>query len=108
MEAEEAVRLLIPVIRAVQHLHERNIIHRDLKPANLILDRERRLHVADFGLATLLNSTRGRRCPGRSWGRPLTSPGTGGGKVRELSPAADVYSLGAILYPDAGGSEGFR
>lgn len=108
VEAEEAVRLLIPVIRAVQHLHERNIIHRDLKPANLILDRERRLHVADFGLATLLNPDTRQTLSGTVLGTPAyMSPEQAAGKVRELSPAADVYSLGAILYQMLAGRKVF-
>lgn len=99
LDVEEACRLMAPVIRAVGHLHREGILHRDLKPANLLLDGQGKLHVADFGLATLLSSDQRHTLSGTVLGTPAyMPPEQAAGKIRELTPQADIYSLGAILY----------
>jgi serine/threonine-protein kinase len=50
---QEAMRWLAEAASALDHAHARGIVHRDIKPANFLLDRGRRLHVADFGIARL-------------------------------------------------------
>jgi len=83
--------------RGVQHAHERGIIHRDLKPGNMMLGRDGRVRVIDFGLArcfedATLTST------GQLLGSPLyMSPEQVTGRI-ELSPKTDIYSLGLVLY----------
>src|SRR6202020_156490 len=50
---QEAVRWIREAGSALDHAHARGIVHRDIKPANFLLNRGRRLHVADFGIAHL-------------------------------------------------------
>jgi serine/threonine protein kinase/tetratricopeptide (TPR) repeat protein len=101
-DPRRAVALMAKVARAVQYAHDRRILHGDLKPSNILLDGQGEPMVSDFGLAKWLDSTRDRN-------PTLTVFGTAGYIAPEqampapagaanLTPAADVYSLGAILF----------
>ena len=101
-EPRRAAALMAKVARAVQYAHIRGILHRDLKPANILLDGHGEPLVSDFGLAKWLDST-------SDLTRSLTIFGTPGyigpeqvnpalSEAAKLTPAADVYSLGAILF----------
>jgi eukaryotic-like serine/threonine-protein kinase len=98
-QPRECVRLMAKVARAVQYAHEHGVLHRDLKPGNILLDAHGEPFVTDFGLAKWLDT-------GTDLTRTLTIFGTPGyiapeqarGPAAKLTRAADVYSLGAILF----------
>lgn len=98
-QLREAMRLLITIARAVHHAHQRGILHRDLKPSNILLDQQGEPHVADFGLAKVLGRDSGITITESALGSPnYMSPEQASGHPTQLTVAADVYGLGAILY----------
>jgi eukaryotic-like serine/threonine-protein kinase len=107
--AAEAARLIEPVARAVAEAHRLGIVHRDLKPANILLTADGEPKVGDFGLARSLSSDVRLTHTGQLVGTPCymapeqVEPG-----AVDVGPAADVYSLGAILYELLTGRPPFR
>jgi eukaryotic-like serine/threonine-protein kinase len=93
---EDAVPLALQACAGLQHAHAAGLVHRDVKPANLLVREDDVLKIADFGIAWAAELTR------------LTQHGTVLGTAAYLAPeqaegeevtaAADVYSLGAVLY----------
>jgi len=100
MDAEEAAWLMELIARAIHHAHVHGIVHRDLKPANILLDANGLPKISDFGLAKQVDSTAERLTKtGIVVGTPhYMAPEQALGQVKLVSPAADVYSLGVILY----------
>ena len=101
-EPRRAAALMARVARAVQYAHVRGILHRDLKPANVLLDGHGEPLVSDFGLATWLDSVSDLTHSLTIFGTPgYIAPEQANPALAEaakLTPAADVYSLGAILF----------
>ncbi|MEW6158123.1 MAG: serine/threonine-protein kinase [Verrucomicrobiota bacterium] len=94
---EQALAIVPPICEALQFAHDRGIVHRDIKPENLLLDKEGRVKIADFGIARILNAA------------PLTLDEHAAGTPRYIAPEqkqspqhtdhrADIYSLGVVLY----------
>ena len=101
----EAIDLGVQACAGLQHAHAGGLVHRDVKPQNLLLGEEGVLKIADFGIARAIEGTQ------------LTLAGTILGTAAYLSPeqaagepvtpAADLYSLGAVLYEAIGGRPPF-
>lgn len=105
----EACEILIPVCRAIGHAHRQGVLHRDLKPSNILLDRADHPYVSDFGLARIVHARDGGHGPselahattrtGAILGTPgYMAPEQAVGDPRQIGPAADIYSLGAVLF----------
>jgi serine/threonine protein kinase len=118
--ARQAAGLVETLARAMHHAHQRGLIHRDLKPANILLQTTEHAEdtgkgpfglspacsavswspkITDFGLAKRLEGGPGPTRTGAVLGTPsYMAPEQAAGHSGEISPAIDVYALGAILY----------
>jgi len=94
----ETATLIAKLARAIAYAHERGILHRDLKPGNILFDGADKPYVSDFGLAKWLQ----RECDLTQTlailGTPFYMAPEQAADSRAVGAAADVYSLGAILY----------
>jgi serine/threonine protein kinase/Tfp pilus assembly protein PilF len=98
-EPRRSVALMAKVARAVEYAHGQGILHRDLKPGNILLDGRGEPLVSDFGLAKWLDTTSDVTRTLTVFGTPgYIAPEQARGPAAKLTSAADVYSLGAILF----------
>jgi WD40 repeat protein/serine/threonine protein kinase len=100
-----AVPLVAALARAVHHAHERGVLHRDLKPGNVLLEWPAGpagppvAHIADFGLARLVDQDSGLTQTGELVGTPsYMAPEQASRGMAAITTASDVYGLGVILY----------
>ena len=107
---EDVARIIARVARAVDHAHQHGVLHRDLKPSNIIVDQRGEPHLTDFGLAKVLGrGDSSLTVTGAIMGTPsFMAPEQAAGKNKSVTTAADVYSLGAILYAMLTGHPPFR
>jgi predicted ATPase/serine/threonine protein kinase len=112
MSSRRAAELFVKIARTVQFAHEHGILHRDIKPGNILLDKHGEPYLTDFGLARLIEQESTVTNSFDVLGTPsYMPPEQAAGQAKELTPAADVYSLGAVFYhmltgqaPFAGGT----
>ncbi len=94
-----AAELVQQISEAMAYAHGRGVIHRDLKPANVLIDAHGQPKITDFGLAKKTEADSNLTGTGQILGTPAyMPPEQASGKVDQVGPLADVYSLGAILY----------
>ncbi|MGM9999167.1 MAG: PASTA domain-containing protein [Candidatus Bruticola sp.] len=96
LSPDEAVRITIDVLSALEFAHSRGVVHRDISARNVMLGRDGSVKVTDFGIARIVGE------------RTLTQSGELIGSVQYISPeqasgghatpAADIYSTGVLLY----------
>ena len=95
----ECVRLMAKVARAIAYAHGKGVLHRDLQPGNILLDENGEPMVSDFGLAKWLDQTSDLTRTLETLGTPgYIAPEQAESRAADLTSAADIYSLGAILF----------
>ena len=99
LRPDVAATQLRTIAEAIEHAHRQGILHRDLKPSNVLIDPFGEPRVTDFGLAKELAVESDLTETGQVLGTPgYLPPEQADPSLGPLTPAADVYSLGAILY----------
>ncbi len=96
LPAEEAIRITLDILQGLGAIHRAGIVHRDVKPANVLIDREGRAKLTDFGIA--------RRSDDPTLTGPVELLGTAAYVAPErvrgeaATAASDLYAVGVILY----------
>jgi len=109
LDVRQAVELMAQVADALEAIHQHGIIHRDLKPGNILIDRSGNALLTDFGLAVSAVNSERLTSDGQLVGTPVyMSPEQAAGENSTLTPASDIYSLGAVLYEVFTGEVPFR
>jgi hypothetical protein len=101
IKPEAALAIVPPICQALQFAHEQGVVHRDIKPENVLLDKQGRVKIADFGIAKLLDADPPHAA--------LTEERSVIGTPHYMAPEqveqphrvdhrADIYSLGVVFY----------
>jgi serine/threonine-protein kinase len=98
MPWQEVVKILLPLLGALEYAHDHNIIHRDIKPANILMTEKGQPMLTDFGIAKVLETEETAT---------MTGTGVGVGTPEYMAPEqwmgqstaqSDIYSLGVVMY----------
>ena len=101
LEPAEALAIVPQICEALQYAHEQGIVHRDIKPENILLDKNGRVKIADFGLAKLLDKPAAAFTltgPLERMGTPHYMAPEQIEGAHEVDHRADIYSLGVVFY----------
>jgi len=96
---EEALAIVPKICEALQYAHDQGIVHRDIKPENVLVDKQGRVKIADFGIAKIVGAN----------GKPALTEAQVVGTPHYMAPEqierptkvdhrADIYSLGVVFY----------
>ncbi|MBI1318763.1 MAG: protein kinase [Candidatus Hydrogenedens sp.] len=103
-----ALELADQVAQGLACAHAHGVVHRDVKPANILLDKQGRVRLTDFGIAKVRDRSSGMTDHGQFIGTPeYMSPEQCSG-VSEIGPPSDLFSLGVTLYRMIGGTLPFH
>lgn len=106
LQLNKTAELVATVAEALHHAHKQEVVHRDIKPGNILLDRDGRAYVGDFGLA-LRDQDLGKGP--RYIGTPAyMSPEQARGEGHRVDGRSDIFSLGIVYYELLVGRRPFR
>ncbi|GER85665.1 hypothetical protein KTAU_42990 [Thermogemmatispora aurantia] len=105
VELGQVVAYVKQVAEALQYAHERKVVHRDVKPENMLVGEQGEVLLGDFGVALLVQSTRGTTREELVGTVPYLAPEQVEGRV---GPKSDQYALGVCVYEWLSGEPPFR
>ncbi len=107
LRTETALAIVHDVAQGLEHAHSKGIVHRDIKPGNIMLTRNGRVKITDFGLAKLTQQAAQHTAADSILGTPLyMSPEQAFGET--VDHRSDIFSLGTTLYEMLTGAQPFR
>lgn len=96
LEWKESVNIVMQILRALQHAHDKGIIHRDVKPQNIMLMKDGSIKVTDFGIARFARSEHKTMTDKAIGSVHYISPEQARGEITDEK--ADIYSVGVMMY----------
>jgi serine/threonine protein kinase len=105
LRVDDVIKIIYKCAKALHYAHKRGVIHRDIKPGNIMLTTDNDVRIIDYGIA-LLRDADMSRIEGIAGSPSYMSPEQI--KSAEISPASDLYSLGAVMYELLTGFRPFR
>jgi len=101
LSPREALRIIPQICDALQYAHDAGVVHRDIKPENVLIDRQGRVKIADFGLAKLAGQEHSETrltLEGQVMGTPHYMAPEQVERPLAVDHRADIYSLGVVFY----------
>lgn len=95
---EDKLKFFQKICKAINYAHEKGVIHRDIKPSNIFIKDDFEPMVGDFGLCYIEESERDTDTGEAIGSRYYMAPELADGKLDEINPLSDIYSLGKLLY----------
>jgi serine/threonine protein kinase len=93
------VAVSIQLLEVLEAAHGAGVVHRDIKPDNIFALRAGGIKVLDFGIARLMDASKQATGSGLMLGTPeFASPEQAGGRVADVGPRSDIYSVGATMF----------
>ncbi len=107
LDETEALQLIIGIASGLASAHEKDIVHLDITPNNIMIDKQGRPRIMDFGIARNISSSKDKKNSERLFGTPRYISREH--LQREaLTPATDVFSVGLLLYEMLAGKCAFN
>jgi len=95
---QDAINLLLPIVRALDYAHRQGMIHRDVKPANILITADGEPMLTDFGVAKILDLEDGQTLTGTGVGIGTPEYMAPEQWTNQTVPQSDMYGLGVVLY----------
>jgi tRNA A-37 threonylcarbamoyl transferase component Bud32 len=97
---EEALGIVPEICEALQFAHDQGVVHRDIKPENVLLDKQGRVKIADFGIAKIVTGDQAQQAitQDQVLGTPHYMAPEQVEKPQTVDHRADIYSLGVVFY----------
>jgi serine/threonine-protein kinase len=99
LSIQERCDIVVQCLKALDYAHKNGVVHRDMKPANILVDHHLNVHVADFGIAQLVDNDRAETTSTSViMGTPAYMSPEQRVSTANVDHTTDIYSMGVVLY----------